>query len=152
MNQTNLSAGACGCQDSCEPMKTGAAGCRGAAKKGVAGPAPVAKAALATSGLTMAACVGCCVVPMVWPALAVGASSGLFAWMARSQRPLAWLSALVLALAWAALIRARRGQARSWGRLTGLIMALATILTVAALAWTAIEPVLLDALSMVAGC
>lgn len=131
---------ACDCESSCAGAESDGNTCSSspAGNKARRPSAPIA--AVVTSGMAVSACALCCAVPMVWPALAAAASSGLFAWFERSQRPLAAASLVVVAWAWIHLVRARRKRGLDIGLATAATMTAATAMSAVALFWSEIEP------------
>lgn len=134
----------CGCESSCPGASGGGRSCP-PGDTGSADGRPAATA-VAVSGLTVSACVLCCAVPLAWPALTVGIASGLYAWFERSQRPLTALSLLVVLSAWMYLVVKRRKRGMKMGSGNLAMMTAATAMTVVAMFWGSIEPVLIDAI------
>lgn len=100
----------------------------------------VGAGAVATSTTAMVACGACCALPILFPALALGASGAVLAWLAGS---LAWfriVAGLAVAGGWAWAIRENKSRGRRMHRSTWFMLGLATLLTGVAYAWEVIEP------------
>jgi hypothetical protein len=114
-------------------------------------PAPlkagkVAGAAAATSATAAIAWGACCVLPLAFPAIAASAIGGVLVWLAGARVWLTMLAALVVVAAWLWVWRQSVVRRARPAPLTLWLMGAATLLLVAGLAWTRIEPALLRAL------
>lgn len=115
------------------------------------GETAVAGGTVAASGVAIAACAACCALPLVVPALALGVSGAVLAWLAGAQGWLSILAAVLVAGGWVWTVRTQVLQRRR-GRppvktSTWLLLGVATVLAITAFAWPAIEPSLLALLS-----
>jgi len=114
--------------------------------KSQASETAVSGGAVAASGTAVVACGACCALPMIFPALALGTSGAVLAWLADAHGWLSLVAALLVGSAWAWAVWRRRSAGRplrisTWGLLT-----IASALTVIALVWPWIEPTVLRAL------
>lgn len=110
--------------------------------------------ALASFGAVLAA-ASCCVLPLAFAALGIGASlSSTFASLMPLRWPLTLLSIMGLAVGWWSYARRRRACASDRSctmplpsRATPILLTVSTALTVTALVWDRLEAPLMKALS-----
>jgi hypothetical protein len=97
---------------------------------------------LTGSGLAAAACAGCCLVPLLWPAVAAALGGSLFAWFERSQSYLTATALVVVGLAGLHGIRVWRRTGR-YSVAHGALLVAAIGLSLLSALWSHLEPFVL---------
>ena len=103
-------------------------------------------AALTSSSTAVIACAACCVLPLMLPAAALAASGGVLAWLAGAHVWITLAATVLIVAAWVVASRTSRRTGLKPHRGTVIILAVSTALVALALAWPAIEPLLVTAL------
>lgn len=101
---------------------------------------------LAASTTAIVACAACCALPLLVPALALGASGAVLAWLAGAHTWLRIIAALAVLAAWGWAIRERVVRRRRVRIMTVVFLSASSVLTVIAFFWGTVEPLLLAAL------
>jgi hypothetical protein len=101
-------------------------------------------AALAVSTGAILAQSACCIVPIGFPAIALALGATTLAWMKAARTGMTVVSLLMLAGAWYFVWRQTARSGKRAARSTKVMLGGATLLTVVALGWRWVEPVLLD--------
>ena len=114
--------------------------------KSQASETAVSGGAVAASGTAIVACGACCALPTIFPALALGASGAVLAWLADAHGWLSLVAALVVVSGWGWAVLKRRSGGRPRTS-TWVMLTIATALTAVALVWPWIEPMVLRSLS-----
>lgn len=107
----------------------------------------VAGTAAATSALAVGASAACCVIPLALPAVAAGALGGALAWFGRTHVVFVVLATALLIAAWAWVAWQSRRRRLRPSPATLLLMGIASVMTVVALAWPALESPLMSAVA-----
>lgn len=102
---------------------------------------------LAASTTAFVACAACCALPLLIPALALGASGAVLAWLAGAHTWLRIIAALAVLAAWGWAIRERVVRRRRVRIMTWVLLSVSSVLTVIAFFWGGIEPSLMRLLS-----
>ena len=102
---------------------------------------------LVASTTAIVACAACCALPLLVPALALGASGAVLAWLAGAHTWLRVIAALAVLAAWGWAIRERVVRRRPIRIITLVLLAVSSVLTVIAFFWETIEPHLLEVLA-----
>lgn len=97
---------------------------------------------VATSGAILG-CAACCIVPLAFPVLALGASGAVLAWFAGAHMWITGLALLIVLAAWGWLAWRTFGRGHPLARSTVIMMTLSTIMLALALMWPWIEPLLM---------
>jgi hypothetical protein len=123
-------------------------GCSAKARVPVAPDSKVVGAA-AMSGLAAVACASCCILPFTLPAVLLASFGGTIAVLDHAHVWVTRGAIIAVACAWGWLIfqvaRTRKKPTRS----TGIMMVVATMLTLTAASWPLIEPMAFHALGIV---
>jgi hypothetical protein len=143
---TAATGSTCGCATPCAAMPRGEPPPAQSPQAGVDATPVASRAVAAVLGTAVLACVGCCVAPLLWPALSVGLAGSVLGALGAWQAQLAWLGGLVTLAGWAMLAWQARQAGRSMPTRSVRWLGLATLLTVVALAWVRLEPWLMAAL------
>lgn len=114
--------------------------------KPAGGGAALGAVSVAASAGAVLSCAACCVLPLALPALALGGMAGALAWMETAHGWLTVAAVVLLAGAWGYVWRQSAATGRRAARATIVLLAIATALTLVALAWPWIEPGLIAAL------
>ena len=101
---------------------------------------------LAASTTAIVACAACCALPLLVPALALGASGAVLAWLAGAHTWLRIIAALAVLAAWGWAIRERVVRRRRIRIMTVVFLGASSALTAIAFFWGTVEPLLLTAL------
>jgi len=139
MGGSKSSAG-CVCETACMPD------CSPAKPQESDVPA-VSKLALGATGMTVAACAACCVLPLAWPAIGLVLTGSMIGAIERSQPWLTAISLVFVAAAWGMVWRASRRAGKRANPTSWFVLCAATLLLAIALCWRQIEPVLLATLN-----
>lgn len=102
---------------------------------------------LAASTTAIVACAACCALPLLIPALALGASGAVLAWLAGAHTWLRIIAVLSVAAGWAWMVWERAVKQRRVRLLTWVLLSASSVLTVIAFFWSAIEPHLMKVLA-----
>ena len=97
---------------------------------------------LATTGAVLG-CAACCVVPLAFPVLALGASGAVLAWFAGAHMWITGVALLIVLAAWAWLAWRTFRRGHPLARSTVIMMTLSTLMLALALLWPRIEPTLM---------
>lgn len=100
---------------------------------------------VATTGAVLG-CAACCVVPLAFPVLALGASGAVLAWFAGAHTWITGLAFLIVLAAWGWLAWRTFGRGHRLARSTVIMMTLSTVMLGLALLWPRIEPALMGLL------
>lgn len=104
------------------------------------GEKAVGAAALATSSGAVLACSACCVLPLAIPAVALALSATTVAWIEAANVWVTGFSVILLAGAWALVLRQTARSGKRAAKSTIYMLGAATVLTGVALAWPWLEP------------
>lgn len=138
MGSSELTA-SCDCETSCTP------GCSPAESLHDKVP-DVSKVALGATGVTVAVCAACCVLPLAWPAIGLVLTGSAIGMLERSQPFLTAISLVFVAVAWGVVWNKSRKTGKRTNPASWAILGMATLLLAVALCWRQIEPVLIAAL------
>ena len=97
---------------------------------------------VATTGAVLG-CAACCVVPLAFPVLALGASGAVLAWFAGAHMWITGLALVIVLAAWAWLGWRTFRRGRPLARSTVIMMIGSTLMLALALIWPRIEPALM---------
>ena len=97
---------------------------------------------VATSGAVLG-CAACCVAPLAFPVLALGASGAVLAWFAGAHVWITSLALLIVLAAWGWLGWRTFRRGHRLARSTVVMMTLSTLMLAVALMWPRIEPTLM---------
>lgn len=97
---------------------------------------------VATSGAVIG-CAACCVAPLAFPVLALGASGAVLAWFAGAHMWITGLALLIVLAAWGWLGWRTLRRGHPLARSTVIMMSLSTLMLALALVWPRIEPALM---------
>lgn len=103
--------------------------------------------ALGSAATAIVACGACCVLPIAFPALAIGASGSVLAWLGAAHAWLTGLAVLAVVGAWAWIWRQSRVRRAKAASATVGMMAVATAATALAVVWPTIEEPLMSAVT-----
>lgn len=98
----------------------------------------VGAGAVGSSTLAVVACAACCALPLAIPALALGTSGAILAWLAGAHEWIRGVAGVAMLSGWGWAIHVRR-QGGPLRRATWIMLGVSTVLTVIAFLWTAIE-------------
>lgn len=138
MGSSELTA-SCDCETSCTP------GCSSTEVSPDEVP-NVSKMALGATGMTVAVCAACCVLPLAWPAIGLVLTGSAIALLEQSQPWLTAISLVFVTAAWGMVWNTSRKAARRTNPASLAVLGVATVLLAIALCWRQIEPVLIAAL------
>lgn len=99
----------------------------------------VVKGAAATAALGIAACAACCALPFALPAIGLASFGGATAWISGGQLWLAAAAVTLLVAAWIWVWRMSAKTARKPARATLWGLGAASVITLGAFTWPAIE-------------
>jgi len=102
----------------------------------------VGRGALATSATAVLACAVCCGLPLLLPALALGAGGAMLPWLAGAHAWLRVITLLAVAAAWAWVVVERVVRRRRLRRSTWLMLGMSTVMAAATLVWQGLGPVM----------
>jgi hypothetical protein len=97
---------------------------------------------VATTGAVLG-CAACCVVPLAFPVLALGASGAVLAWFAGAHMWITGVAFMIVLAAWGWLAWRTFRRGHPLARSTVIMMALSTLMLALALVWPRIEPALM---------
>lgn len=100
-------------------------------------------AVAATASAAALACGVCCVLPFALPAVLLGSIGGVLAWFANIYQWLTPIAVLAVVAGWAWIGYQSHATRRRPARRSLIVMAFATAMMIAALAWPTIEPIVI---------
>lgn len=97
---------------------------------------------VATTGAVLG-CAACCVVPLAFPVLALGASGAVLAWFAGAHMWITGVAFMIVLAAWGWLAWRTFRRGHPLARSTVIMMTVSTLMLALALIWPRIEPALM---------
>jgi hypothetical protein len=106
----------------------------------------LAGAAMGSSAAAVLACSACCVLPLMFPAIAASASGGIIAWLAGAHHGITAAASVIVVIAWLWVWRESAKRKARPAAFTLTMMSLASISLIAALVWPRVEAFLVPML------